>query len=250
MTSNPHPVAIVTGAARGIGEDTANLLQERGYSVVGVDQRFATGRTGPSRYGWMQVTADVSSQEQCARAVDVAIEQFGRLDVLVNNAAIGLYGRTVENTTLEEWDHVLAVNLRSVFLMSKYAVPAIRRAGGGCIVNVSSFHALSTDQGVAAYAASKGGVLALTRNMALDFARDRIRAVAVLPGGVDTPLLSEAAAPTGQAVTDWFTDDDRKTGRLGQPREISEVIAFLASPAASFINGTGVLADGGRLASF
>jgi NAD(P)-dependent dehydrogenase (short-subunit alcohol dehydrogenase family) len=146
---------------------------------------------------------------------------------------------------------VIDTNLKSVFLLSRAAVPALRAAGRGCIVNVSSLHALMTAEGVVPYAAAKGGVLSMTRALAIDLAPDRIRVVAVLPGAVDTPMLAQQVELTGRSFEELgFARDESVLGRVGRPEEVAEVIVFAASRAASFVTGSAITADGGLSAGF
>jgi NAD(P)-dependent dehydrogenase (short-subunit alcohol dehydrogenase family) len=249
-------VAIVSGAGRGIGAATAALLAARGASVVlvDIDERSVTARAQELQAQGSTaeaVAADVTVAADCDAAVERAVSRLGRLDVLVNNAGVGAFAATVDTTAEAEWDRVVATNLKSVFLLSRAAVPAMRAAGRGCIVNVSSVHALMTAHGVVPYAAAKGGVLSMTRALAIDLAPDRIRVVAVLPGAVDTPMLAEQAARTGKSFEELgFARDESKLGRIGRPEEVAEVIVFAASPAASFVTGSAITADGGLLAGF
>jgi NAD(P)-dependent dehydrogenase (short-subunit alcohol dehydrogenase family) len=245
-------VVIVTGGARGIGRATVDRLVAQGVRVVAVDQD-ADGLKDleTSSPGVVTIVGDVSSPSIAREAVDAARDAFGRLTGLVNNAGIGAYGLTVESTSEEEWDRVVDVDLKSVYLFSHFAIPTIRDSGGGAIVNVASVHALATQAGLAPYAAAKGGVMALTRAMAIDHAPDGIRVCAVLPGAVDTPLLRGHAAILGVKVEDWgFGFDERSFPRVGRPEEIAAVITFLLSSDASFINGSPIITDGGLLARF
>ena len=250
-------VAVVTGAAKGIGAATARAFVREGARVVVADVDPAAGRTladelaaGDDRA--IAVVADVARREDARRIAEEAVRAFGGVDVVVNNAGIQTYG-TVEEMAEEEWDRTLAINLKSVFLVSKYLVPELRKRGGGAIVNVASVQGLATQPAVAAYAASKGGILAMTRSMALDYARENIRVNAVCPGSVDTPMLRASADLYGDgdpeaALRDW--GKLHALGRIARPEEVAEMILFLASPRASFCTGGAYLVDGGMLASY
>jgi NAD(P)-dependent dehydrogenase (short-subunit alcohol dehydrogenase family) len=248
-------VALVSGAAQGIGAATAALLAARGARVALADvnekaldacvQQLEARGLSP-----LALAADVSNAADCTMTAERTLERLGRLDVLINNAAVGAFDATLDTTTEEQWEHVLDVNLKSIFLLSRACVSALRQSGGGAIVNVSSVHALATAPGVLPYAAAKGGVLALTRALAIDLAPDRIRAVAVLPGAVDTPMLREQAERTGKSYEELgFPNDPTALGRIARPEEVAEIIAFAASPAATIINGSGIIADAGLLAA-
>lgn len=249
-------VAIVTGAARGIGRATAERLAREGAAVVlGDVDGDAVAATAEQLSGeGLTVSAlrcDVAAAADCTALVEAAVGRHGRLDALVNNASLGAFAMTVESTGEETWDRIVAVNLKGVYLMSHEAIPRLRASGGGTIVNVASIHAHASSTGAAPYAAAKGGVLALTRQMALDVAVDRIRVVAVAPGATDTPMLhshAERAGTTLQAL--GFSSDPTAIGRIADPAEQAAVIAFLCSSDASFITGTSILADGGALAAF
>lgn len=250
-------VAVITGGAKGIGAATTRAFAREGARVVVVDLDTAAGQALVAELGGAEgrallVTADVSKNEAARRIADETVRAFGGVDVLVNNAAIQTYG-TVEEMSEEEWDRTLAINLKSVFLVSKWLVPALRERGGGAIVNVASVQGLATAPAVSAYAAAKGGVLAMTRSMALDYARENIRVNAVCPGSVDTPMLRASANlfgggdPEG-ALREW--GELHAMGRIAKPEEIAEMILFLASPRASFCTGGAYLVDGGMLASY
>lgn len=193
--------------------------------------------------------ADVSQSAACRSLVDRAVELRGGLHIVANVAAVGQFGATVETIEEDEWDRVLAINLKSVYLMCRFSIPHIRSAGGGVILNVASPHACATTVGVAAYAASKGGVVALSRQMALDFARDRIRVVPVIPGAVDTPMLRSHADRQGTTLEALgFHSDPAVPGRIGSTEEMARVLLWLASDEASYVTGSPIIADGGLLA--
>jgi NAD(P)-dependent dehydrogenase (short-subunit alcohol dehydrogenase family) len=246
MTESKKTI-LITGAAGGVGRATVKHFHERGYRVIGVDRQ--SGYPEFPADG-MFIQADISVPENLEKIFIQATEFSPTLDVLVNNAGFQVTKPLVE-TTVEEWDMVMASNLRSVFLGAKLAYPLLKAEGGGAIVNVSSVHAVATSSNIAAYAASKGGLLALTRAMAIEFAPDNIRVNAVLPGAVDTPMLragfhrgrdNEASEESQLAALAAKTVN----GRVALPEEIASVIYFLADGAqSSFITGQGLVADGG-----
>ena len=176
------------------------------------------------------------------------VDRFKALHILVNNAGIGVY-KTVLDTTTEEWDRCLAVNLRGVFLCSKYAIPHIKAAGGGAIVNIASVHSYQNVGGTAPYAASKGGVVTLTRVMAIDYGKDKIRVNAICPGWIYTPLIQGIFAGDADPEKAKQAVERRQVlGRLGNPEEIGEAAAFLASQEASYITGASLMVDNGMTA--
>jgi NAD(P)-dependent dehydrogenase (short-subunit alcohol dehydrogenase family) len=240
-------VALVTGAAGGIGRAVALLLARRGRTVVGLDLGDAGGLQAELRAQQPAsevLRGDVSSAGQVAAAVDRAAA-LGPLTTLVNCAAI-LTCHDVATTDEQEWDRVFAVNVKGTYLTCRSVVPRLRAAGGGCIVNLSSVHALATVPSLAAYAASKGAVLALSRQMAIDYAADGIRVVPLIVGSVDTEMSRQHAQaqglPPGHAEPGL-----RQLGRMAEPAEVAQVIAFLVSAEAGFVTGSPVVADGGML---
>ena len=239
----PRRAAIVTGAARGIGAATASVLEDAGFRVATFDVLPAPAADSDHRAHFV---VDVSNSSQVSASVTAAVRRFGRLDVLVNNAGI-LRVHAVDDTPEDVWDRVLAVNVKSVFLMSQAAIPHLRAAGGGSIVNVASVHAFASVPRAAAYAASKGAVVSLTRQMALDYYDDGIRVNAVLPGSIDTEMSTQhgaAMARDGVAVS----TAPGAIARTARPEEVARVIAFLCSDQASFMTGAPVAVDGGMLA--
>ncbi|MGC8856111.1 MAG: SDR family NAD(P)-dependent oxidoreductase [Anaerolineae bacterium] len=241
---------LITGAAGGIGRATVTLFAQKGWRVIGVD-RAPFGADFPSHGLFIQ--ADISHPEEIAAIFAQAQHFTASLDALVNNAAMQIAKPLLE-TTVEEWDAVMAANLRSVFLGVKLAYPLLKAQGGGAIVNVSSVHAIQTSANIAAYAASKGGLLALTRAMAIEFAADNIRVNAILPGAVDTPML-RAGLGRGHVghgdIHQRLENLARKTvnGRIGQPQEIAHAIYFLADDEqSSFMTGQALVVDGGATA--
>lgn len=239
---------VITGAAGGIGAATVDVFLSAGWEVWAVDR--SSGRGIPAGATFIQ--ADVSDPKQVGSLFDRLSDQLSRLDALVNNAAIQICKPLVE-TSVEEWDEVLNSNLRSIFLTSRAAFPLLK-AAQGAVVNVSSVHALATSRDISSYAASKGGILALTRAMALEFSRDGIRVNTVLPGAVDTPMLREGLE-RGHAGDGSVEDrmralaDKTALGRVGRPEEIGKAIFFLAEPEhSSFITGQALVVDGGATA--
>jgi len=232
-------VAIVTGGASGIGAAAAVLLQQRGARAFVLDIRDGGG-------GLPFVETDVASFDRVRAAVDGIAAKTGGIDIVVAAAGIQVYG-TALTTTDEVWDRCLNTNLRGVWNVARAAIPHMRGRGGSIVV-VSSVQALATQRNVFAYAVSKHALTGLTRSIALDFADDGIRANAVCPGTVDTPMFRSTAAldPDPQSVYDACARM-HPLGRIAKPEEIAEVIAFLAHPSSSFVTGAIWTVDGGLL---
>lgn len=244
-------VAIVTGGSSGIGRATSVLFAREGASVtvVGRDVRRGeeTVRLVREEGGRaVFIPADVTREDDCRRAVETAVREFGRLDILFNNAGVIFRNRTAVETSLAEWEETMAVNVRGAFLMSKYAIPLMAVAGGGVIVNNASYFGLVGGRGVAAYCASKGAVVQLTRAMALDHAAQNIRVNCVCPGSVDTPMIS--------AVFETSDDPERirceyrakhPLGRVATPEEVARAVLYLTSNDSSFVTGASLPVDGG-----
>lgn len=245
-------VAIVTGAARGIGRAIALEFVKEGANVVMAD----INRAGLVST-WQEASAsdqaefrvvDVSQAEQVSELVQFAVSRFGRLDIICNNAGI-LIPSTVVDLDEETWERTINVNLKSVYLGCKYAIPAMLESGGGSIINMGSVNSLVAESYLPAYCASKGGVLMLTKQIALDYAQKNIRVNCICPGWVDTPINTPHAEMMGgvnvvlAGIADW-----QPMARQGQPREIARVAVFLASDDSSFMTGSALVVDGGMTA--
>jgi NAD(P)-dependent dehydrogenase (short-subunit alcohol dehydrogenase family) len=248
---SPLPRAVlITGASGGIGRAAVGLFARSGWRVVGVD-RAAFGPDFPAAGLFIQ--ADISLPEALESIFNQTRAFSQSLDALVNNAALQI-AKPILETSAEEWDAVMASNLRSVFLAVKLAHPLLKESAAGAVVNVSSVHAVATSAHIAAYAASKGGLLALTRAMAIEFAPDGIRVNAILPGAVDTPML-RAGLSRGHAGSGGMQDrldnlaNRTVIGRIGTPDEIAHAIYFLAdAEQSSFMTGQALIVDGGATA--
>ena len=245
-------VAIVSGAASGIGRAAALLFAEEGASVVAVDldeagTEVADAIVGAGRTGEF-LQADLTDGESCAAVVAVALSSFGRLDVLFNNA--GIVNRdSILEIDEETWDRIMAVNVKSIYLLSRHAIPAMQQPKGGSIVNNASGWGLVGGPRAAAYCASKGAVVQLTRAMAIDHGSDNIRVNCICPGDTDTPMLRREAAELGEAESGFLAQSaDRPLGRVGAPEEIAEAALWLASDRSSFVTGAALVVDGGGLA--
>jgi NAD(P)-dependent dehydrogenase (short-subunit alcohol dehydrogenase family) len=246
-------VALVTGAASGIGRATALLLAQEGASVVVADLDEVGGQAavhhitehgGQARFA----RCDVSQAVDCRKAVEGTAASFGGLDVLVNCAGV-IRRATVVGTTEEEWDHAMAVNVKSVFLLCKVAVPVMEAAGGGAIVNVASGWGLVGGRNAVSYCASKAAVVNMTRAMALDHGEQGIRINCICPGDTDTPMLQEEARQLGESDEQFLTGAaDRPLKRVGRPEDIAQAVLYLAGDSAAFVTGATLVVDGGGLA--
>jgi NAD(P)-dependent dehydrogenase (short-subunit alcohol dehydrogenase family) len=251
-------VAIITGAGTGVGRVTMHLLANEGAAVVGCGRTEGTGlaavdavRAAGGRATW--VTADVRSAADAEPVVRRAVTAYGHLDTLINNASVGYsypgsMGALVD-TPEEDWDDVISINLKSVYLMSKYAIPEMRKAGGGAIVNVASIGGLKGMLDAHAYSAAKGGVVNLTRSMALTYGPENIRVNCMAPGGIDTGMIASRMEQINAILADPATRTMvAPLGRIGTPEEMARAILYLASDDASYTNGAILVVDGGNTA--
>jgi meso-butanediol dehydrogenase / (S,S)-butanediol dehydrogenase / diacetyl reductase len=239
--------AVVTGVGSGLGHQLARELAGEGVRVLGCDVNDNDGAATMDGIGFYR-HADVSRERDVAELVAEALQRFGKLDLMVNNAAIQIEEELAE-TTEEQLDRILAVNLKGVFFGCKHAVRAMRGAGGGSIVNIASVLGLVGDGILAAYCAAKGGVLGITRATAVRYGAEGIRCNAVCPGDIDTPLVA-AYFRTAQdpAALRAQVEAEYPLGRIAQPREIARAVVFLASDDSSFVTGQPLVVDGGLLA--
>jgi NAD(P)-dependent dehydrogenase (short-subunit alcohol dehydrogenase family) len=251
-------IVIVSGGANGIGEAAVLAFAREGCQVAAADVDLAAGEKLAANSHSLPgnvifIRADVSRSDQARDVVQRTVTMFGGVDILFNNAGIqppDSY-KTAEHLDEAIWDRIMEVNAKSIFLLCKYAIPEMVKRGGGVIINNASVQGLQSQKLVPAYAASKGAVLSLTRNLALDYAEQNIRVVAICPGSVDTPMLRAAAVAASphdpaRPLEEWGRK--HPLGRIARPGEIAEVVLFLASDNASFITGEYVCVDGGLMA--
>ena len=246
-------VALITGGTSGIGKATSVLFareggkiavsgrnRDRGQDVV----KEITAAGGEAIF----ISTDVRFPDECRRTVEETVDAFGRIDILFNNAGVW-FPNTVPDCTEEEWDLTLDVNLKGAFLMSKYAVPKMVVQGGGVVIHNGSGWGVVGGAAAAAYCASKGGIVLLTRAMAIDHARDGIRVNCVSPGDVETPMLTDDARNRNISWQDYRDEaSQRPMGRIGNPDEIAHAALFLASDDSSYMTGANLVVDGGGVA--
>jgi NAD(P)-dependent dehydrogenase (short-subunit alcohol dehydrogenase family) len=247
-------VALVSGGASGIGKACAKLLSTAGAKVAILDIDIERGKEVAKELNdqggkALFLNCDVSKDQPCRTAIEQIVDNFGRIDILVNAAGI-ITRASVLETSEAAWDKIISVNLKSVYLLCRYSIPQMTKVGGGAIINISSGWGLVGGKSAAAYCASKGGVVLLTKAMALDHGVQNIRVNCICPGDTDTPLLQSEAAALGIAYDQMVKEstNDRPLGRIGTPTDIAQAVLFLASNASSFITGSTLVVDGGGLA--
>lgn len=241
----------ITGAATGIGRATAEYLADQRARVFGTGLDAKAGDELNASHDTRDIcfqAADLTIEAEVRRSVQSATTRLGGLDAVINCAGIYPTGKRLEDVSDADWDRTIAVNLTAMFRVCRATLPLLRASGGGSVVNIASVHAKATVPGVPAYAASKGAVVALSRQMALDYAVDRIRVNAVLVGSVATRMTLDALDAAGGAEALGLSFSADKIARIADPREIATAIGFLVSDASSFVTGSAMQVDGGLLA--
>jgi meso-butanediol dehydrogenase/(S,S)-butanediol dehydrogenase/diacetyl reductase len=241
-------VAIITGGNIGIGRAIAEQFASEGATIIiaarnpdtaKVTLQFVKGKGSNGTF----IHCDVSEPSQCKHVVDETLHLYGKIDILVNNAAVIYRNKTVKDTSIDEWRHTFDVNINGAFYLSKFAIPHLEKTQGN-IVNIASYIGLVGFKGTAAYCASKGALIQLTRAMALDHAEAGVRVNCVCPGSVHTPMITNAWEQYGEGAEDVWSSK-HPLGRIAQPKEIADAVLYLASNEASFITGVALPIDGG-----
>jgi NAD(P)-dependent dehydrogenase (short-subunit alcohol dehydrogenase family) len=248
-----NKIAIITGGASGIGRATAMLFVREGAAVVIADVNKEAGQTVAKeleRAGGRACfeSADVTSASDCRRVVEQTLREFSKIDILFNNAGI-IRRATILDLSEADWDRVMSVNVKSIFLLSREVIPHMQRAGGGSIINTASGWGLAGGAKAGVYCASKGAVVLLTKAMAIDHGPQNIRVNCICPGDTDTGMLRDEAAQLLENADQFLADAARRPlQRVGTPEEIARAALYLASDASSFVTGTALVVDGGGLA--
>src|SRR6202140_2855516 len=246
-------VALITGAASGIGRATALLFAREGAAVALADVNADAGQRVADEIaqtggGAFFEPIDVTPASVCQRLVERAIREFNRIDILFNNAGI-IRRATILELSEDDWDRVMAVNVKSMYLLPREVIPYMQKAGGGTIINTASGWGLTGGARAAVYCASKGAVVLLTKAMAIDHGPQKIRVNCICPGDTDTGMLREEARQLGEDSSHFLAESARRPlGRVGTPEEIAQAALYLASDASSFVTGTALVVDGGGLA--
>jgi NAD(P)-dependent dehydrogenase (short-subunit alcohol dehydrogenase family) len=246
-------VALITGGSSGIGSATAEMFAEEGAKVVITGRSQERGEQVAQAIRdaggeAMFIRSDVRAADDCRQAVEQTLQRFGQIDVLFNNAGV-FYPKTVPDMTIEEWDETIDSSLKGTFLMSKYALPSMIERGSGAIINNSSGWGILGGNEAAAYCAAKGGLVVMTKAMAMDHGRHGIRVNCVCPGDTVTPMATDDAEKRGMEWEDYVADgSDRPLGRMGTADEIARAVLFLACDDSSFITGESLVVDGGGVA--
>jgi len=246
-------VALITGGASGIGRATAMLFAREGATVVIADVNKAAGNETTRQIlnaGGRAIfeLTDVTKNVDCERIVQRAVREFGEINILFNNAGIIRRASVVELSE-EDWDRVMAVNLKAIFLLSRLVIPIMIKARGGSIINTASGWGMAGGPRAAAYCASKGAVVLMTKALAVDHGAAKVRVNCICPGDTDTAMLRSEAQQLGENESRFLAESARRPlGRIGSPEEIAKAVLYLASDAASFVTGTAMVVDGGGLA--
>ena len=245
-------VALITGGTEGMGFATARLFLKEGAKVVITGRSQEKGRKAIRSLGRLGevefIRGDVSRSEDEKRMVERTVKRFGKLDVLFNNAGVYLE-KLAEDTTEDDWDRVLDINLKGTFLVTKFAIPYMKKQRSGSIINNSSDAGLVGNRACPAYCASKGAITIMTKAMALDYAKYNIRVNCVNPGTIDTPMLAcEVRASSDPKSYLKRTNEEHPIGRIGRPEEVANAVLFLASDQSSFVTGAALSVDGGLTA--
>jgi meso-butanediol dehydrogenase / (S,S)-butanediol dehydrogenase / diacetyl reductase len=255
MSQLQNKVALITGAGSGMGRATATVFAREGAKVVVVDINESAAKETAAKVTAtggeaIFVTADVSRGEDAQRMIEAALDTYGRIDVLHNNAGVFLL-KFLEDTSEEEWDHLMGINLKSIFWAIKFAVPHMKKQGRGCIINTASTGGFLGQYMTPAYIASKGGVVLLTKTLALDYAKHNITVNCICPGAVETPMLRRAFADSPDPETAMQRERQLvPIKRFLDPEEIAYAALYLASDQARGITGTALVVDGGALAGY